>query len=72
MEYNKDDRATMEENIDHFGLHNIQGYRSCGRGDHEGLSGSVTGIYGGISSMEQEIAYLTKLNPKIKYCDLYP
>ena len=24
MEYNKDDRATMEENIDHFGLHNIQ------------------------------------------------
>ena len=29
------------------------------------MSGSVTGIYGGISSMEQEIAYLTKLNPKI-------
>ena len=24
VEYNKDDRATMEDNIDHFGLHNIQ------------------------------------------------
>ena len=29
------------------------------------MSGSVTGIYGGIASMEQEIEYLTKLNPQI-------
>ena len=48
------------------------GYRSCGRGDHEGLSGSVTGIYGGISQHGAGNRISDKIKSKDQYRDLYP
>lgn len=65
VEYNRDDRATMEDNIDHFGLHNIQVIDHV---DEETLKGypvpSLVFLVAS-ASMEQEIECLTKLNPKI-------
>ncbi len=65
VEYNKDDRATMEDNIDHFGLHNIhvvdhvdeESFKDCPVPSLVFLVASA--------SMEQELAYLTKINPTI-------
>lgn len=65
VEYNKDDRATMEDNIEHFGLHNIQVVDHV---DEESLKGcpvpSLVFLVAS-ASMEQELEYLTKLNPQI-------
>lgn len=65
VEYNKDDRATMEENIEHFGLQNIQVIDHM---DEEAMKGcpvpSLVFLVAS-ASMEQEIECLMKLNPKI-------
>ena len=65
VEYNKDDRATMEENIDHFGLHNIQVIDHVDEETMKDCPVPSLVFMVASASMEQEIAYLTKLNPKI-------
>ncbi len=65
VEYNKDDRATMEDNMDHFGLHNITVIDHV---DEVALSDCpVPGLVFLVASAstEQELACLTKLNPNI-------
>ena len=46
VEYNQNDRRTMEENIEQFGLNNITDHRPCGRRDHEGPARAVAGVSG--------------------------
>ena len=65
VEYNKDDRATMEENIDHFGLHNIQVIDHVDEETMKGCPVPSLVFMVASASMEQEIEYLTKLNPQI-------
>ena len=65
VEYNRDDRNTMEENIEHFGLHNIEVIDHV---DEESLQNcpvpSLVFLVAS-ASMEQELDLLTKLNPNI-------
>lgn len=65
VEYNRDDRATMEDNIDHFGLHNIQVIDHVDEETVKGYPVPSLVFLVASASMEQEIECLTKLNPKI-------
>lgn len=66
VEYNKADRATMEDNVSHFGLHNVHIIEHV---DERSLSGcpvpSLVFLVASAST-EQELAYLTKLNPALR------
>ncbi|MCD8299855.1 MAG: precorrin-6B methylase [Clostridiales bacterium] len=65
VEYNADDRATIEDNIDYFGLQNIQVIDHV---DEETMAGhpipSLVMLVASAST-EQELRCLTKLNPQI-------
>lgn len=65
VEYNKDDRSTMEDNIDHFGLHNIHVIDHVDEETMKGYPVPSLVFLVASASMEQEIECLTKLNPKI-------
>lgn len=65
VEYNKDDRSTMEDNIDHFGLHNIQVIDHVDEETMKGYPIPSLVFLVASASMEQEIECLTRLNPKI-------
>lgn len=65
VEYNKDDRATMEDNIDHFGLQNIQVIDHVDAETMKGYPVPSLVFLVASASMEQELECLTKLNPKI-------
>lgn len=66
VEYNKNDRKTMEENIEQFGLNNIS---IIDHVDDESMSGlpvpSLAFIVAS-ASMEQEIACLLRVNPHME------
>ena len=65
VEYNGADRDTMEDNVDHFGLQNVT---IIDRVDEESMKDCpVPSLVFMVASasMEQEIEYLTKLNPQI-------
>ena len=55
----------MEENIDHFGLHNIQVIDHVDEETMKGCPVPSLVFMVASASMEQEIEYLTKLNPQI-------
>lgn len=67
VEYNKNDRRTMEENIHQFGLNNIT---IIDHVDDESMAGlpvpSLTFLVAS-ASMEQEIATLLRLNPQMEF-----
>lgn len=65
VEYNQDDRSTMEDNIDHFGLHNIQVIDHVDEKTLEGYPVPSLVFMVASASMEQELDCLTKLNPNI-------
>ena len=65
VEYSADDRSTMEDNIDYFGLHNIQVIDHVDEQNMKGCPVPSLVFMVASASMEQELAYLTKLNPKI-------
>lgn len=65
VEYNQDDRATMEDNIDHFGLHNIRVVDHVDEESMKDLPVPSLVFMVASASMEQELEYLTKLNPQI-------
>lgn len=65
VEYNKDDRATMEENIDHFGLTNVHVIDHMDEESMKGCPVPSLVFLVASASMEQEIECLMKLNPKI-------
>lgn len=65
VEYNRADRETMEDNVEHFGLQNVtivdcvdeENMRDCPVPSLVFMVASA--------SMEKELAYLTKINPRI-------
>lgn len=66
VEYNKEDRDTLEDNVQHFGLHNIQ---IIDHVDEETMKDCpVPSIVFMVASasMDQELAYLTNINPEIQ------
>lgn len=67
VEYNKNDRKTLEENIEQFGLNNIS---IIDHVDDESLSGlpvpSLAFLVAS-ASMEQEIAALLRVNPQMEF-----
>lgn len=65
VEYNGDDRATMEENIEHFGLHNIEVIDHVDEDSMKDLPVPSLVFMVASASMEQELDLLTKLNPNI-------
>lgn len=65
VEYNKDDRATIEENMDYFGLQNIQIIDHVDEKNMSGCPVPSLVFMVASASMEQELDYLTKLNPQI-------
>lgn len=65
VEYNKDDRATMEDNIDHFGLTNVHVIDHMDVESMKGCPVPSLVFLVASASMEQEIECLMKLNPKI-------
>ena len=66
VEYNKNDRATMEENIDQFGLHNIEIIDHVDMKTMTGLPVPSLAFIVASASMEQEIDCLMRLNPRIE------
>lgn len=65
VEYNKDDRATIEENMEYFGLQNIQVIDHVDEQNMTGCPVPALVFMVASASMEQELDYLTKLNPQI-------
>ena len=65
VEYNSDDRKTLEENIDHFGTRNIQVIDHVDDETMKGLPVPSLVFMVASASMEQELACLTRLNPNI-------
>ncbi len=65
VEYNGDDRATIEENIEHFGLHNIEVIDHVDEESMKDLPVPSLVFMVASASMEQELDLLTKLNPNI-------
>lgn len=67
VEYNKNGRKTLEENIEQFGLNNIS---IIDHVDDESLSGlpvpSLAFLVAS-ASMEQEIAALLRVNPQMEF-----
>ncbi len=65
VEYNADDRATMEDNIDYFGLQNIRVIDHVDEQTMKELPAPSLVFLVASASTEQEIACLTARNPKI-------
>lgn len=65
VEYNSDDRSTMEDNIDYFGLHNVQVVDHVDEKSMKDCPVPSLVFMVASASMEQELALLTRLNPKI-------
>lgn len=65
VEYSKADRATLEDNVAHFDLHNV---KIIDHVDAESMKGcpvpSLVFLVASAST-DQELAYLTKINPNI-------
>lgn len=65
VEYNKADRATMEDNVVHFGLHNVNIIEHVDERSMSGCPVPSLVFLVASASTEQELAYLTGLNPNI-------
>ena len=65
VEYNKADRATMEDNVGHFGLHNVNIIEHVDQHSMSACPVPSLVFLVASASTEQELAYLTQLNPNI-------
>ncbi|BAK46285.1 MAG: precorrin-6B methylase [Eubacterium sp.] len=65
VEYNQDDRETMRENIEYFGLHNVEVVDHVDSASMNGCPVPDQVFLVASASMEQELEYLTALNPEI-------
>lgn len=66
VEYKERDRETMEENISQFGLQNITIVDHVGEDTMKGLPVPDVTMLVASASMEQELDYLTKINPNME------
>ena len=66
VEYNGDDRETMRDNIEHFGLHNIEVVDHVDEESFKDLPVPDLVFAVASASLDQELDFLTKLNPQIR------
>lgn len=67
VEYREQDRETMEENVNQFGLQNITIIDHVGEDTMEGLPVPDTTMLVASASLEHELAYLTQINPNMEF-----
>lgn len=67
VEYREQDRETMEENVHQFGLQNITIIDHVGEDTMAGLPVPDTTMLVASASLEQELDYLTKINPNMEF-----
>ena len=67
VEYKESDRITMEENVNQFGLQNIEIVDHVGEDTFKGLPIPDTTMLVASASLEQELEFLTKLNPAMEF-----
>mgnify|MGYP007069969464 FL=1 len=67
VEYKECDRETMEENVNQFGLHNVVIVDHVGEDTMGSLPVPDTTMLVASASLEQELGYLTKLNPNMEF-----
>ncbi len=66
VEYSGADRATLEDNLEHFDLHNVTVIDHIDKENMKGLPVPSLVFMVASASTDQELAYLTSINPKIK------
>lgn len=66
VEYSKEDRATLEDNVSHFGLHNVSIIDHVDEDTLKDLPTPSLVFLVASASTNQELEYLTKLNPEIR------
>ncbi|MBR5420488.1 MAG: precorrin-6B methylase [Lachnospiraceae bacterium] len=67
VEYKERDRETMEENVNQFGLRNICIVDHVGEDTMKDLPVPDTTMLVASASLEHELEYLTKINPKMDF-----
>ncbi len=67
VEYKSQDRETMEENVNQFGLRNVTIVDHVGEDTLAGLPVPDTTMLVASASLEHELEYLTKLNPAMDF-----
>jgi len=67
VEYKERDRETMEENVNQFGLRNVTIVDHVGEDTMAELPVPDTTMLVASASLEQELAYLTKVNPNMEF-----
>lgn len=67
VEYKESDRETMEENVNKFGLRNIQIVDHVGEDTMGNLPVPDTTMLVASASLEHELEYLTKINPDMEF-----
>lgn len=65
VEYNRADRDTMEDNVEHFGLQNVMIVDCVDEENMKDCPIPSLVFMVASASMEKELAYLTKINPQI-------
>lgn len=66
VEYNREDRETMEDNMQHFGLQNVIVIDHVDEENMQNCPVPSLVFMVASASMEQELACLTKLNPQLR------
>ncbi len=66
VEYNREDRETMEDNVQHFGLNNVIVIDHVDEENMQNCPVPSLVFMVASASMEQELACLTKLNPQLR------
>lgn len=67
VEYNSNDRDTLESNVSQFGLNNVQIIDHVDAKNFEGLPVPDVTMLVASASMEQEMEFLLKLNPNMEF-----
>ncbi len=67
VEYKERDRETMEENLSRFGLTNVEIIDHVGEDTMADLPVPETTMLVASASLEQELAYLTRINPEMEF-----
>lgn len=67
VEYNSNDRRALEENVDQFGIHNVKIVDHVDVNSFAGLPVPDVTMLVASASMEQEIKYMTGINPNMEF-----
>lgn len=67
VEYNSNDRSTLEENVNQFGLNNVTIVDHVDQKNFEGLPIPDVTMLVASASMEQEMKFLLELNPRMEF-----